>query len=209
MTRLQRPRGRHSPTGLAVGLATVGVLFLGSAARGQDAAPQPKPAPAAFQTAPEPDRVFRLESESLLFQRMAREALEGKTPLGLSYTAVFPVYPPVPPPEYPPRAWEALVERVEPAYLCYDRLFFEQINAERYGWSLGPLHPLISAGIFFFDVATLPYHAGTDPLRCYECNSGYALPGDLMPLLLYRPDLNLPGIVAQTVAIGLVFVFFP
>ena len=76
------------------------------------------------------------------------------------------------------------------------------VEAIPYGWDLGPLHPLISAGIFYLDVAALPYHAATDPLRRYECNPGYALPGDPMPLLLYLPKVSLPGALAEAAAIG-------
>jgi len=142
-------------------------------------------------------------------ERMAREASAGLNPLELRYQFVAPSYPPAPPPGYVPRPWEPLAELVEPAYLCYDRLYFEQINAERYGWSLGPLHPLIAAGIFYFDLATLPYHAATDPLRRYECNPGYALPGDPMPLLLYRPELSLTGALAEAAAVGVLLAIFP
>jgi hypothetical protein len=98
---------------------------------------------------------------------------------------------------------------VESAFLCYDRLYFEQLNGERYGWDLGPFHPLVSAGRFWFDVAALPYYAGTDPLRWYECDTGYALPGDRMPLLLYLPKPSLTGAAAEAAAIGLLFVTFP
>lgn len=185
------------------------LMFLGGAAQAQEALPQPVRLPEQYLAPPDPQRVFRLESESTLLERMARDAPLGNNPLGLRYEFVAPTYPPAPPPGYVARPWEPQAEVIEPAYLCYRRLYFEQINAERYGWSLGPLHPLISAGIFCFDLATLPYHAATDPLRRYECNPGYALPGDLMPLLLYRPDLNVPGVVAEAAAIGLMFVIFP
>jgi hypothetical protein len=190
-------------------LAAVLLLFAGRATPGQEALPPPRKMSDLSPTPPDPQRVFRLESEGMLLERMGQEAQQGINPLKLRYDFVAPTYPPVPPPEYPVRAWEPLAETVEPAYLCYGRLYFEQINSERYGWDLGPLHPLISAGTFYFDLATLPYHAATDPLRRYECNAGYALPGDRMPLLLYRPDLNLPGVAAEAAAIGLLFVIFP
>jgi hypothetical protein len=162
-----------------------------------------------YVTAPDPQRVFRLEGEGMLLQRMARDAPLGNTPLGLSYDFVPPSYPPVPPPGSVERAWPPLAEVVEPAYLCHGRLYFEQLNAERYGWDFGPLHPVISAGTFYFDLATLPYHAATDPLRRYECNSGYALPGDPMPLLLYLPKPSVTGTVAEAAAIGVLFAIFP
>jgi len=98
---------------------------------------------------------------------------------------------------------------VEPPYVCYRRLYFEQINSERYGWDLGLGYPLLSAGVFFWDVALLPYHAFTEPFRRYECNAGYCLPGDPVPLLLYPPELNLPGALAEAAVISLGFAIFP
>jgi hypothetical protein len=197
-------------TQIALSLVSAYVCFFASPSPGQEVLSQPGKVPSQYLSPPEPQRVFRLESEHELMERMAREARQGLTPMGLSYALVLPTYPPVPPQvDSIPRPWEPLAEIIEPAYLCYGRLYFEQINSERYGWDLGPLHPLISAGIFYLDVATLPYHAATDPLRRYECNTGYALPGDPMPLLLYRPNLNLPGALAEAAAVGLMFVIFP
>jgi hypothetical protein len=203
-------RGPKPFSPLAFALAFGWLCLLVRPAAAQETLPRPGKIPEQYLTPPTPQRVFRLESESMLMERMAREAAKGLTPLGLDYRFVLPSYPPVPPQvAYVLRPWEPLGEIVEPAYLCYGRLYFEQINAERYGWDLGPLHPLVSAGIFYFDLATLPYHAATDPLRRYECNAGYALPGDPMPLLLYPPNLNVPGVLAEAAAIGLMFVIFP
>ncbi len=194
---------------LPAGLAVVWLVLPGGAARAQVTLP-----PATKMTAPsavtvEPERVFRLESEGMLRERMTREARQGINPLNLKYEAVFPEYAPVLPSIVPVRFWPPVSEVVEPLYLCYGRLYFEQINQERYGWDLGPLQPLISAGIFYFDVATFPYHAGTDPLRCYECNTGYALPGQCIPLLLYKPEWSWTGALAEAGAVGLMFWMFP
>src|SRR5262245_51356903 len=144
----------------------------------QQPLPPPQEVPQPSLEAPSAERVFRLESEATLYERMAREASEGKDPLAMRYKMELPKYPPTPPPGILVRQWPSQAEVVEPAYVCYGRLYFEQINAERYGWDLGIIHPLVSAGKFFTDVALLPYHAGTDPLRCYECDTGYCLPGD-------------------------------
>jgi hypothetical protein len=201
-------RSRISNLRFAIRILQFFILFA-AAARAQEVQPQPGKKPDRYLRPPEPERVFRLESEAMLMERMAREALEGLNPLELRYEFVPPSYPPVPPPGYVARDWEAQAEVVEPAYLCYGRLYFEQINAERYGWSLGPFHPLIAAGVFYFDLGTLPYRAATDPFRRYECNPGYALPGDPMPLLLYLPKLSLTGAVAEAAVAGLLIAIFP
>jgi hypothetical protein len=199
----QRARGR------VFILASVCFFLLVKFAPAQEPLPQPGKMADQYLTAPKPDRVFRLESEPALLERMAREATLGENPLGLRYQFVTPNYPPARPPGSVERPWEPLAEVVEPAYLCYGRLYFEQINQERYGWDLGCLQPLISTGIFYFDLAMLPYNAATDPLRRYECNTGYDLPGDPMPLLLYVPERSLTGVLAEATAIGLMFVIFP
>jgi hypothetical protein len=195
------------PVYLLGGLAWIGVSL--PYALGQQPLPPPKEIPPPTLEAPSPERVFRLESEASLYERMAREASEGKDPLAMRYKIEFPHYPPSPPPGILVRRWPSQAEVVEPAYVCYGRLYFEQINAERYGWDLGIIHPLVSAGKFFTDVALLPYHAGTDPLRCYECDTGYCLPGDPVPLLCYPPELSVTGALAEGAAIGLLFVMFP
>jgi hypothetical protein len=97
---------------------------------------------------------------------------------------------------------------IAPNYVCYGRLLFEQRNAERYGWDLGVLQPVLSGATFFGDFATLPYHLATNPLRCRECSAGYCLPGDPVPLRLYPPGLSLTGTTAEVATIlGLVAIF--
>jgi hypothetical protein len=97
---------------------------------------------------------------------------------------------------------------IAPNYVCHGRLLFEQRNAERYGWDLGVLHPVLSAALFGKDFVTIPYHLGTNPLRCRECNAGKCLPGDPVPLRLYPPGLSLTGTASEVATIlGLVAIF--
>ena len=58
-------------------------------------------------------------------------------------------------------------------------------------------------------MALLPYHAFTDPFRTFECSTGYCLPGDPTPLLIYPPELSASGTVAEAGAILGVFAVFP
>jgi hypothetical protein len=181
---------------------------------GQGQAPAPGPsrsnAPSLF---PGRERAFRLESEVQLKDRMAREGLAGENPFGLKYEIFFPSslpnYPTLPSGPLPVRQWEPLAEIVPPPYVCYNRLYFQQLNMERYGWDLGVWSPLASVAAFYVDLFALPYHAATEPLRRYECNTGYCLPGDPVPLLLYPPELSLTGALGEAAVIGLAAVFFP
>jgi hypothetical protein len=153
---------------------------------------------------PSPEQLFRAESEATQRRRMIEEARQAKAPPPL-----FPPAAPRPAP-YAGRFWAHTVAYAEPSYVCYGRLYFEQINAERYGWDLGPIHPLVSLGKFYWDVLTFPYHLATDPCRCYECsNHGYCLPGSPVPLMIYPPELSATGALAEAAAIGLLFLAFP
>jgi hypothetical protein len=154
---------------------------------------------------PGPDRLFgHLNSEAALFVRIRQEERQrGETAHEL------PEEPVLSRAQYRGRQWPPQREVVEPSYLCYGRLLFEQRNMERYGWDLGAVTPVVSAGKFFADFVMSPYHASTDICRCYDCNTGYCLPGDPVPLLLYPPEWSLTGAIAEGAAVGATLVLFP
>jgi hypothetical protein len=143
---------------------------------------------------PGPKKLFgQLDSEASLRERMRQEALQRPSPDRIE----FPSYKPLSDEPFISRQWPARAMLVEPSYLCYDRLLFEQINVERYGWDLRFVAPFVSAAQFYKDVALLPYHMLTDPCRCYECDAGYCLPGDPLPYLCYPPQYSLTGAAAE------------
>src|SRR5262249_61817578 len=143
------------------GLVLLGVSL--PCACAQQPLPPPQEVARPNLEAPSPERVFRLETEATLYERMAREAAEGKDPLAMRYKIEFPKYPPTPPPGLLVRRWPSQAEVVEPAYVCYGRLYFEQINAERYGWDLGIIHPLVSAGEGVSDGGLFAYYTRAHP----------------------------------------------
>lgn len=158
---------------------------------------------------PGPLRLFRLESENALRERMRQEVRE-RTPPGIPPERIaFPDEPVLSRLPYPGRSFPPGTLTVEPIYVCYDRLYFEQKNAERYGWDLGPIHPLVSTAAFYWDVVTLPYHLGTDPCRRYECSAGYCMPGSPVPLLLYPPEMSLSGLALEAGTLTALFAIFP
>jgi hypothetical protein len=173
----------------------------------QAAAPfEEKPAEQTIQLEPPgPDRLFRLESEDALKERW-RQELKNSRP---GDRQIYPDEPVLTREKYFGRNWQARTLYVEPNYLCYRRLLFEQPNMERYGWDLGPISVPISGLAFLGDFLTLPYHAFTDPFRCCECNAGYCLPGDPVPLLLYPPQLSTTGALAETATILTLIAIFP
>jgi len=158
---------------------------------------------------PGPLRLFRLESEKAFQERMRQEARERTPPGTAPERIVFPEEPVLTREPYAGRSFPPGTLTVEPIYLCYGRLYFEQKNAERYGWDLGPIHPLIAAAGFYWDLVTLPYQLGTDPCRRYECSAGYCLPGSPVPLLLYPPELSLTGLALEAGTVTALFAIFP
>ena len=126
--------------------------------------------------------VFRLESERRLRERAQAEAREaGKQSLP------FPKERPLSPGPPPSPRRDPVVARVEPTYVSYERLMFEQPNRERYGWDLGPVDALASAATFYGQVLTAPAARLVDPCRRSETSAGYCLPGDPVPLRVWVP----------------------
>jgi hypothetical protein len=154
---------------------------------------------------PGPERLFRLESEAQMQERMRQEA-RGRQPTD---RIVFPEEPVLARTPYEGRHFCPMGTVVEPNYVCYNRLLFEELNSERYGWDLGIFSPIVSTAFFFKDVALLPYHLGTDPCRHYECSAGYCLPGDPVPYMIYPCECSISGLVAEGAAIAAVAVGFP
>jgi hypothetical protein len=132
---------------------------------------------------PGPERLFRVESESA-FQERIRQS----TPRRPFEPVIFPTEPVISTSDEPPvRAWPPRPRPVEPNYVCYGPLFFQQKYAERYGWDLGVLSPFLALGAFWYDGLTFPYHLLTVPYCGSECGTGYCLPGDPTPLRLDPP----------------------
>jgi hypothetical protein len=134
---------------------------------------------------PGPQRLFRLESEAALQERIRQEA-HGRTPRPLDFPQEPVLADNHPPIDRGPQRRVA----AEANYVCYHDLVFDQRYGERYGWDLGAVQPLLSAGHFYFDLLTYPYHLVTDP--CPECSAGYCLPGDPVPLLIEPPQYPWP-----------------
>jgi hypothetical protein len=152
---------------------------------------------------PGANRVFRLESEAALNERMRQE---GKTKIPREAIA-FPDEPVVSREAYPGRHWPPQTETAEPNYVCHGKLLFEDINSERFGWDFGILQPVVSTAKFYADLAAMPYHIATAPCR-RECSAGLCLPGDPVPYLLYPPEFSVTGSLVEAGSIlGLLAIF--
>jgi hypothetical protein len=66
--------------------------------------------------------------------------------------------------------------------LCHRPLYFEEVNLERYGYTVSPiLQPAISGAHFFLTIPTLPYKVVAQPPRECVYTLGYYRPGSPAP----------------------------
>lgn len=147
------------------------------------------------------------DSERELEERMRQERRDSQAAPG-SDTITFPERPEITE-KFQARKVEPVVCAVEPSYVVYRRLYFEEKNAERYGWDLGMFQPAVSTLYFFKDIALLPHNIATYPCRRFETNAGQCRPGDSVPYLCYPPEFTSSGLLAEVGAIALLFAVIP
>lgn len=96
------------------------------------------------------------------------------------------------------RPWGMSLETWQATALCHRPLYFEEVNLERYGKSLGIVQPAASAAGMCGRVLVLPYLIGAMPP--WECvyTLGQVRPGSYMPFYLHRPPVSLRGGLLQT-----------
>ena len=83
------------------------------------------------------------------------------------------------------REWLASTMTWKASGLCHKPLYFEEVQLERYGHTIGPvLQPAVSGAHFFLNIATLPYKMGISPPHECEYALGYYRPGNCAPWLL-------------------------
>ena len=97
---------------------------------------------------------------------------------------------------------------VEPNFVTHRKLYFQQLNTERYGWDLGPISPLVCTAKFYADLAMVPLTFGARPCE-RDASTGYCLPGDPVPLLLYPPEITVTGSALEVGVILALVAIFP
>jgi hypothetical protein len=151
------------------------------------------------------ERLIRLQSEASLDEQIRQEAREKVPP----ERAIFPEEKPVTGTRFTDHVFVPQVALAEPPYVNYKRLYFQDLNTERYGWELGFAQVFLSPAIFFGDLALVPYRFASRPFDCVESSAGYCLPGDPVPYLIYPPHLSVTGALGETAAILAVIATFP
>lgn len=142
---------------------------------------------------PKPERLFRMESELELQKRIRTEIMNRPRKEDRPEVVEFPTYKALTDDPFKPRQFGGVVKQIEPTYVIYDRLYFEDVNAERYGWDLGILQGPWQAAAFYKDLALLPYKFMTRPCQRFDSSAGWCFPGDPIPYLLYPPEISLTG----------------
>jgi len=87
--------------------------------------------------------------------------------------------------DFRPRSWAPVTFTWTASALCHHPLYFEDIQVERYGHTLGPwLQPFASGAHFFLTLPILPYKMGLElPDECMY-SLGYYRPGSCAPYML-------------------------
>jgi hypothetical protein len=98
---------------------------------------------------------------------------------------------------------------LEPAYVVHRKLYFEEQNAERFGWDAGFAQPVISSMYFYKDVLLWPSKLASYPCERYDTNAGKCLPGYPVPYYIYPEEISLFGatVGAATIVGTTAFVF--
>jgi len=136
---------------------------------------------------PSPEALFgRLDSEKMLEKRMRQQGLQRNPPENVQ----FPTNPPLTNEKYQARSFAPQTTYEEPSFVTYDRLYFQDKNAERYGWDLGFIQPILSTARFYGDVALLPFRFAAQPCSRFDTSAGECLPGDPVPYTIYPPGIS-------------------
>jgi hypothetical protein len=193
--------GRPAVPGIAPGGPNVGPL-------GDIGGNRPDPYEAYIRLEPPGrERLFgSRDTEKELEERMRQERRDTGIP---GDTIQFPEKPKLTDEPYQARKVAPLEEYAEPNYVVYRRLYFEEKNAERYGWDLGPIQLLVSTCYFFKDVLLFPQNFGSYPCRRFDSSAGHCQPGDPVPYILYPPEFTWTGLLTEGGVIGLLAYAIP
>ncbi len=86
--------------------------------------------------------------------------------------------------------------------LCHKPLYFREIQAERYGHSIGRIsQPFLSASHFFCNVAILPYNMGMRPPQECVYALGHYWPGNTAPRYIPAVPISIRGGLMQAGAV--------
>ena len=152
---------------------------------------------------PGPQSQFTRVSEESFYNKIALDQRRQARP-----PAIFPAEQVLSKETLRPRNFPQMAEVVEPGFLLHRRLLFEQPNFERTGWDLGVVQPVVCLGVFYYDMALLPYHYWSDLHDRSEGSPGKCFPGDQAPLRVPIERFSVTGAIGEAgVLIGGSYLF--
>jgi hypothetical protein len=111
---------------------------------------------------------------------------------------------------YAGRSWQPTTMTWKASAICHKPLYFEEVQLERYGHTMGPLfQPVVSGAHFFLNIAALPYNMGINPPNECQYTLGYYRPGSCAPWLLPPVPISLRGGLLQAGAVVGAVALFP
>ncbi len=97
------------------------------------------------------------------------------------------------------RNWTPITMTWKASALCHKPLYFEEVQLERYGHTMGPIaQPVVSGAHFFANIALLPYNMGIHPMSECQYALGYYRPGSCAPWMIPPFPLSARGALAET-----------
>jgi hypothetical protein len=100
--------------------------------------------------------------------------------------------------QFAARNWLASNYSWHASALCHKPLYFEEVQAERYGHVMGPFaQPVISGAHFFLNIAALPYKMAINPPMECQYALGYYRPGSCAPWMIPPVPLSVRGALAE------------
>lgn len=106
-------------------------------------------------------------------------------------------------------AWRQTTFTWTATAMYHKPLYFEEVQLERYGHTVGPLlQPIVSSAHFFVTVPLLPYLMGVEPPGECMYTLGYYRPGDCAPYMLDPFPISVRGALFEGMAwTGAAFIF--
>ena len=109
-----------------------------------------------------------------------------------------------------PRTYAPSVFAWQASNVCYQPLYFQDVQLERYGHSYPFfVQPFVSIGRMTVQAVGLPYQMVIDPCCSSVYPLGYYRPGECSPKLIYRIPLNLEAALVEAGAITGTYFLFP
>lgn len=107
-------------------------------------------------------------------------------------------------------AWPCLEHHWSATCMHHRPLYFEEINAERYGYTVSyALQPIISAAKFFATIPALPYKMTVDRPRDCIYTLGHYRPGSCVPRRCNRLPLDAKAAAVETGVIAGLILLIP